>query len=347
MHLQEHPHRRYNPLTGEWILVSPHRTKRPWQGQTEAAHTVEGLEHDPNCYLCPGNERAGGLINPNYADTYVFNNDFSALLSVTPEAKISEGPNGLIRAENEKGLCRVICFSPKHNLTISRMAPENIKKVIDVWADQYRELGSHEYINYVQIFENRGAVMGCSNPHPHGQIWSEEAIPDLPAKELQNQSDYFQKHGTSLLMDYLDYEVQQKERIVIRNESFTVLVPFWAVWPYETMVLPNRPVSALTDLAENERFDLADIMKMIGIRYDNLFKTSFPYSLGIHQNPTDGKEYPGSQMHMHYMPPLLRSATVKKFMVGYELMAKPQRDITAEMSARSLRNLSEIHYLDN
>jgi len=346
MHLQEHPHRRYNPLTGEWILVSPHRTKRPWQGQTEAAHAPEGLEHDPNCYLCPENERAGGLSNPDYADTFVFDNDFSALLPETPDAGITEGPNGMIKAETEKGLCRVICFSPKHNLTIPRMTPEDIKKVIDVWAAQYADLGNRDYINYVQIFENRGAVMGCSNPHPHGQIWAEEAIPDLPARELQNQSDYFQKHGTSLLMDYLDYEVRQNERIVIRNDSFTVLVPFWAVWPYETMILPNRPVASLTDLADNERYDLADAMKQIGIRYDNLFKTSFPYSLGIHQQPTDGKEYPGSHMHLHYLPPLLRSATVKKFMVGYELMAKPQRDITAEMSANNLRELSGTHYLN-
>ena len=346
MYLQEHPHRRYNPLTGEWILVSPHRTKRPWQGQTEAAHTAESPEHDPNCYLCPGNERAGGLSNPDYADTFVFDNDFSALLPGIPEAKTSDGPNGMIKAETEKGLCRVICFSPKHNLTIPRMAPEDIKKVIDVWTDQYADLGSRDFINYVQIFENRGAVMGCSNPHPHGQIWAEEAIPDLPAKELQNQSDYFQQHGTSLLMDYLDYEVQKNERVVIRNESFTVLVPFWAIWPYETMVLPNRQAASLSDLTDIERYNLAGIMKQIGIRYDNLFKTSFPYSLGIHQQPTDGKEYPGSQMHLHYMPPLLRSASVKKFMVGYELMAKPQRDITAEMSANSLRELSGTHYLD-
>jgi UDPglucose--hexose-1-phosphate uridylyltransferase len=345
MYLQEHPHRRYNPLTGEWILVSPHRTKRPWQGQKEAAHTAAGSEHDPNCYLCPENERAGGLHNPNYTDTFVFDNDFSALLPGTPEAETSDGPNGMIKAETEKGLCRVICFSPKHNLTIPRMAPEDIKKVIDVWTDQYADLGSRDFINYVQIFENRGAVMGCSNPHPHGQIWAEEAIPDLPAKELQNQSDYFQQHGTSLLMDYLNYEVQKNERIVIRNESFTVLVPFWAIWPYETMVLPNRLAASLSDLTDKERYDLAGIMKQIGIRYDNLFKTSFPYSLGIHQQPTDGKEYPGSVMHLHYMPPLLRSASVKKFMVGYELMAKPQRDITAEMSAANLRDLSGIHYL--
>ncbi len=345
MYLQEHPHRRYNPLTGEWILVSPHRTKRPWQGQTEAAHTSKSPEHNPNCYLCPGNERAGGVSNPDYTDTFVFNNDFSALLPGTPEAKTSSGPNGMIKAETEKGLCRVICFSPKHNLTISRMTPENIKKVIDVWADQYTDLGSRDFINYVQIFENRGAVMGCSNPHPHGQIWAEEAIPDIPAKELQNQSDYFQKHGTSLLIDYLDYEVQKNVRIVIRNDTFTVLVPFWAVWPYETMVLPNRHAASLTDLTDNEKYDLADIMKQLGIRYDNLFKTSFPYSLGIHQLPTDGNKYPGSQMHLHYLPPLLRSAEVKKFMVGYELMAKPQRDITAEMSAANLRELSGTHYL--
>ncbi len=344
MDLQEHPHRRYNPLLGEWVKVSPHRTKRPWQGQVEKPQLDTLPEYDEKCYLCPGNERAGGHTNPKYDGTFSFTNDFAALIPNVPEGSSTTGPHGMLKAETERGICHVICFSPRHDLTLARMEHEDIRKVVDLWANEYRELGAVDYINHVQIFENRGAVMGCSNPHPHGQVWAEENIPDIPAKELEKQKIYFEEHGTPLLMDYLAYELEQKERIVLENESFVVLVPYWAVWPYEVMVLPRRSVSNIVGLTEIEREHLASIIKVLGIKLDNLFKTSFPYSMGIHQAPTDGKSYPEVQFHMHYAPPLLRSATVKKFMVGYELMGMPQRDITAETSARSLRELPEIHY---
>ncbi len=344
MDLQEHPHRRYNPLLGEWIKVSPHRTKRPWQGQVEKPQVDLLPAYDEKCYLCPGNERAGGHTNPEYTGTFSFTNDFAALIPDVPEGAISTGPNGMLKAETERGICHVICFSPRHDLTLSRMETEDIRKVVDLWADEYRELGEKDFINHVQIFENRGAVMGCSNPHPHGQVWAEENIPDIPAKEIENQTTYYEEHGSSLLCDYLAYELEQQERIVLEQEHFVVLVPYWAVWPYEVMVLPRRPVSNLLELTDEERADLAVTIKRLGIRLDNLFQTSFPYSMGIHQAPTDGKDYPMVQLHLHYAPPLLRSATVKKFMVGYELMAMPQRDITAESSAARLRELPETHY---
>lgn len=344
MDLQEHPHRRYNPLIGEWVKVSPHRTKRPWQGQVEKPQLDTLPEYDENCYLCPGNERAGGHKNPEYEGTFSFVNDFAALIPDVPEGSSQTGPHGMLQAKTDRGICKVICFSPRHDLTISRMSLEEIGRIIDLWIEEYRELGKVDFINHIQIFENRGAVMGCSNPHPHGQIWAEEILPDIPAKELKQQSAYYQEHGSTLLGDYLDFELNEKQRIVLQNDSFAVLVPFWAVWPFEVMVLPKRQVSHIAELTTKEQEDLADIMKRLGIRLDNLFQTSFPYSMGIHQAPTDGKDYPMLRMHMHYLPPLLRSATVKKFMVGYELMAMPQRDITAETSAQRLRDLPAVHY---
>ncbi len=346
MKKHEIPHRRFNPLTGEWVLVSPHRTKRPWQGQNETPQCDTGLAYDEKCFLCPGNERAQGDRNPDYEGTYVFTNDYAALLPGVDSFSETKGPNGLLHAASERGICRVVCFSPRHDLTLSRMEVGGIAGVIRTWTDEYEELGSRPEINHVQIFENRGAVMGCSNPHPHGQIWAEEVIPTLPALELKHQDEYFKTHGTSMLLDYLRYEKEQKERIVLSNEYFSVLVPYWAVWPFETMILPHRDLPSLSECTGEEVISLASIMKELGVKYDNLFKTSFPYSMGIHQLPTDGKRWEGAQFHMHYLPPLLRSADVKKFMVGYELLAQPQRDITAEMSAHRLRELSSIHYME-
>ena len=338
----EHPHRRLNALTGEWVLVSPHRTKRPWQGQVEDPAPDDRPRHDPGCYLCPGNERAGGVANPDYDGTFVFQNDFSALLPDVPAGGMHE--HELLVSESESGLCRVICFSPRHDLTLAEMNVGSIRGVVDLWAEQYEELGALDDINHVQIFENKGSVMGCSNPHPHGQIWAQRSIPGEPAKELEQMRRHYAKNGTTLLCDYLEVEIERQERIVCGNEHFVALVPFWAVWPFEILVLCRRKAANLTELGSAERDSLADILKRVTTRYDNLFRCSFPYSAGLHQAPTDGEPHPEWDLHMHFFPPLLRSATVKKFMVGYEMLANPQRDITPEASAARLRELSEVHF---
>ena len=335
--LYTHPHRRFNPLTGEWILVSPHRTQRPWQGQTEDKSNDKQPEYDPNCYLCPGNERAGGAVNPQYTDTFVFTNDYAALLPDTPEDKQNE--NDLFVAESERGICRVVCFSPRHDLTLAKMETADIRRVVDVWAAQYEELGAVEYINSVQIFENRGAMMGASNPHPHGQIWSNETIPNETVKELKNFVNYHEKNKCGLLADYLKSELEKGERVVHENDSFVALVPFWAVYPFETLIVSRRQVGAISDLNDAERDGLADILHQTTANYDKLFDTPFPYTMGFHQRPTDGNAYPEFHLHAHFYPPLLRSATIRKFMVGYELLGSPQRDITPETAAEMLRNL--------
>jgi len=340
--IEDHPHRRLNPLTGDWILVSPHRAKRPWQGQFEKVIVENRPQHDPSCYLCAGNERVGGMFNPNYKGTFVFTNDFSALLGDTPQGKIAE--DNLFQAESESGICKVICFSNDHSLTIPEMELADILKVVDVWCREFEELSNNPMINYVQIFENKGSIMGCSNPHPHGQIWSSSSIPSEVAKESITQKQYFDQHGVTLLGDYLNAELEKKERLLVENEYFAALVPFWAVWPFETMIISRRPVQNIIQLTEDERTALADIYKKLTVKYDNLFEVSFAYSAGLHQAPTDGKDYPEWHLHMHFYPPLLRSATVKKFMVGYEMLASPQRDITAEQAARQLRELSEVHF---
>ena len=335
--LYARPHRRFNALTGEWLLVSPHRTQRPWQGQTEDKSSETQPEFDPKCYLCPGNERAGGAVNPKYEDTFVFTNDFAALLPDTPENKRNE--NDLFVAESERGICRVVCFSPRHDLTLAKMETADIRRVVDVWAEQYEELGAIDFINSVQIFENRGAMMGASNPHPHGQIWSNETLPNESVKELKSFGAYHKKNGRSLLSDYLKAELEKGERIVHENESFVALVPFWAIHPFEILIVSRRQTGAISDLNDAERNGLADILHRTTANYDLLFDVPFPYTMGFHQRPTDGREYPEFHLHAHFYPPLLRSATIRKFMVGYELLGSPQRDITPEAAAEMLRNL--------
>jgi UDPglucose--hexose-1-phosphate uridylyltransferase len=331
------PHRRYNALAGEWVLVSPHRTQRPWQGQVEKSTTAEKPAYDAQCYLCPGNARAGGKQNPHYDSIFIFENDYPALLPDTPPNSYDQ--NDLLIAESERGVARVVCFTPRHDLSLSKMAVPAIRKVVDAWANQYQELGATDYVNYVQIFENRGEMMGASNPHPHCQIWAEEHIPEIPGKELLQQKLYYEKHGKSLLADYAATEMQENVRIVHQNDTWLTVVPFWAVWPFETLLISKRQVASLPDLTDAERDGLADALQKLTAAYDKLFDTPFPYSMGFHQAPTDGKSYPEQHLHAHFIPPLLRSATVRKFMVGYELLANPQRDITAESSAERLRSL--------
>lgn len=338
---EEHPHRRYNPLLGQWILVSPHRTKRPWLGQVE--RTVPDLrpQYDPQCYLCPGNQRAGDAVNPPYTSTLVFVNDFSALLPDVPmEATEREE---LFRVQAVRGECRVICFSPRHDLTLAQMAVPDIRRVVDVWAEQVTDLGRH--YRWVQLFENKGAVMGCSNPHPHGQVWAGSALPNEAAAEDRQQHAYQSNHADPLLIEVARREAELGTRVVVQNDHWIVLVPFWAIWPFETLLLPRRHVRRLPDLSEAERNSLADILRRLLVRYDNLFETSFPYSMGWHGAPTGEGNYDYWQLHAHFYPPLLRSATVKKFMVGYELLAEAQRDLTPEQAAQRLRQLSEEHYL--
>jgi UDPglucose--hexose-1-phosphate uridylyltransferase len=335
--LSTHPHRRLNPLTQEWVLVSPHRTDRPWQGQVEKEKSEAAVEYDPNCYLCPGNARAGGARNPNYTSTFVFTNDYAALLPDTPEEHGSE--SDLLVWDNERGTCKVVCFSPRHDLTVARMDVAAIRTVIDVWAEQYLEIGALPYVNNVQIFENRGEMMGASNSHPHCQIWATEHLPDEIVKEQSSQAKWLSGRGNCLLCDYLAEERAIGERIVCENDGFVALVPFWAVWPFETMLVSRRHVGSLDQHNSEERAALADIMKRLTTRYDQLFDVSFPYTMGFHQRPTDGQEHPEWHLHAHYYPPLLRSAKVRKFMVGFEMLCMPQRDITPEAAAERLRNL--------
>jgi UDPglucose--hexose-1-phosphate uridylyltransferase len=335
--LKEHPHRRFNPLNGEWVLVSPHRAKRPWQGQQEEVSKEQRLAYNPTCYLCPANTRANGEQNPDYPTTYVFENDFGALQESTPAGAYSK--HNLLRAESERGICKVICFSPRHDLTLAEMEVGDIRKVVDLWQQEYLDLGKLDFINYVQIFENKGAVMGCSNPHPHGQIWAQSAIPAAPALETVQQEKYFMLHDRSLLQDYVALEQEEKDRLLFENGHFVVLVPFWAVWPFETMIIPKRHIRHMGEMDEAEKDAYAEAIKKLTAAYDKLFGISFPYSAGIHQSPTDGLENRGWHLHMHFYPPLLRSASVKKFMVGYEMLGNPQRDISPETSAEKLRSL--------
>jgi len=336
-------HRRYNPLLDEWVLCSPHRLERPWQGQVENVDSEPLPSYDPACYLCPGNPRARGQRNPGYTTTFAFDNDFPAL---TAQAAGEAVDDDLLRAVPESGVCRVLCFSPRHDLTLARLDAASLRAVVDAWAAEFAQLGARPHVNHVQVFENKGAMMGCSNPHPHGQIWATEHVPTQAARRLANQQRYMERHGRDLLGDYLARELAAAERVVLRNEHWVAVVPFWAVWPFETMLLPVRAVRDLPSLAAHERDALADVLSRLCRRYDNLFRCSFPYSMGFHAAPTDGGDHSGWRLHATFFPPLLRSATVRKFVVGYELTAEPQRDLTPEQAAALLQEQSETHYLD-
>jgi UDPglucose--hexose-1-phosphate uridylyltransferase len=334
--LQDYSHKRFNILTGEWVLVSPHRAKRPWQGQNEAISNEQRPSHDSSCFLCAGNTRINGELNPDYKDVFVFTNDFAALQTTSPTFSVNEG---LFKAESEQGICKVICFSPDHSKSLADMDVEAISKVVKVWQKEYTELGSNDMINYVQIFENKGAVMGCSNPHPHGQIWSQSTLPNEVDKKDQHQRAYYNEKKRSLLGDCLRQELEANERIIYQNNHFVVLTPFWAIWPFETMILPKKQHANITEISDQESLSFSDAISKITKAYDQLFQCSLPYSSGIHQSPTNGKPNKHWHWHMSFYPPLLRSATVKKFMVGYEMFGSPQRDITAEQAAERLKTL--------
>ncbi|HTL57543.1 MAG TPA: UDP-glucose--hexose-1-phosphate uridylyltransferase [Candidatus Limnocylindrales bacterium] len=339
---EEHPHRRYNPLLGQWVLVSPHRTKRPWLGQVERAAREDRPSYEPQCYLCPGNKRAGNAINPNYEHTFVFVNDFSALLPDTPVD--GAATDSLFRFEPVRGECRVICFSPRHDLTLAQMPAAEIRQVVDVWAEQATELG--QKYRWVQLFENKGAIMGCSNPHPHGQVWAGSALPNEPNAEDRQQRAHFEQTRTPMLLEIVRQETELAQRVVELNEHWVAVVPFWAIWPFEVLLLPRRHVLRIPDLSNVERDSLSETLRRVLTRYDNLFETSFPYSMGWHAAPNEPGDQSHWQLHAHFYPPLLRSATVKKFMVGYELLAEAQRDLTPEQAAERLRALSTKHYLE-
>jgi UDPglucose--hexose-1-phosphate uridylyltransferase len=339
--VKEHSHTRRNILTGDWILVSPHRMKRPWQGKVEDLPNEERPVYDATCYLCPGNKRSDGSVNPVYKNAFAFTNDFSALLADTPSGEINQ--DDLLIAKSESGICRVICFSPDHSLTLPLMDEAAIISVIDLWQDEFKQLSANPSVKYIQIFENKGEIMGCSNPHPHGQIWASSSVPLELSKETGEQKKYFDKYGRSLLSDYIKVEQKYKERIVLECEHFVALVPFWATWPYETMIVSKRHIQSITQFNTEEKIAFAIILKKLTSKYDNLFNISFPYSAGMHQMPVNDGEHKEWHWHMHFYPPLLRSATVKKFMVGYEMLANPQRDITPEMAAATLKALPELH----
>jgi UDPglucose--hexose-1-phosphate uridylyltransferase len=345
--LQSSSHRRFNPLTREWVLVSPHRSERPWQGQIEPQEQQSTESYDPNCYLCPGNARAGRVRNPHYSQTFVFDNDFPALQLETGLGRLDVGGRGILVAETESGICRVVCFSPKHDLTLSRMPTSEIRILIDVWVEELQSLGQRPGINYVQIFENRGLMMGCSNPHLHGQIWGVSTVPNEPRQEQEALFDYKRQHGSCLLCDYIDVEEASGERFVCGNDHFLAVVPFWAIWPYEVLLLSKRHVGSMSALDGTGRSALAEMLKCVTSRYDKLFQVPCPYSMGFHQQPTDAKDHAEWHFHAHFFPPLLRSATVRKFIVGFEMLGSPQRDITPEYAAEKLRQVEVRPSPDN
>lgn len=340
----QYPHRRWNPLRKSWVMVSPHRTERPWQGEVSERTFPSAVHYDPECYLCPGNTRAGGAANPIYETTYAFVNDYAALLPDAPTSPTPPPASPLLMGQAVRGICKVLCFHPDHSLTLARMTRQEIRPVIDGWTGQYEELSALSWIRYVEIFENRGAMMGASNPHPHGQIWATGFLPDEAALETEAQREHLRATGHCLLCQYAEAERKSGERIVFENDHFLALVPWWAVWPFEVMILSRRHLGALPALSSDERDALADALKRVTTRYDNLFETLFPYTMGLHQSPIDREPHPEWHFHLHFYPPLLRSATVRKFMVGFEMLGMPQRDITPESAAARLRNCSEVHF---
>lgn len=333
--LQDYSHKRYNILTGEWVLVSPHRAKRPWQGQNEAVNNEKRPTYDESCYLCPGNTRINGEVNPEYKDVFVFTNDFAALQNDSPTFNVNDG---LLKAQSETGICKVICFSPDHSKSLADMSALEIQKVVFTWQKEFKELSENPKINYVQIFENKGAVMGCSNPHPHGQIWSQSSLPNEVYKKNTQQLNYYNNNNSTLLGDYLAQELDKNERIIFENDGFVVLVPFWAVWPFEAMIVPKKQQVNILEMTEDETLQYGEAIAVLTKAYDQIFNTSFPYSSGIHQAPTDGNANKHWHWHMSFYPPLLRSASVKKFMVGYEMFGTPQRDITPEQAVKMIKD---------
>ncbi|XP_005089107.1 galactose-1-phosphate uridylyltransferase [Aplysia californica] len=339
----DHTHRRYNPLVDEWIVVSPQRAKRPWLGQVEKAAADATPRHDPKNPLCPRVTRPNGQVNPDYKNTFVFDNDFPALLPDGPEPPENDDP--LFQSGSAHGKCRVICFHPWSDLTLPLMNVTDIRCVIDTWVKESVDLGKK--FRWVQIFENRGAVMGCSNPHPHCQIWACSFFPDEPSKKDKNQRTFKEKYGKTMLVDYLEKELVKKERIILESKHWVWLVPYWATWPFETMLLPRRHILRFEDQTDEEKNDLSQILKELLTVYDNLFEVSFPYCMGWQGAPTGSsltEDCSHWQLHGVFYPPLLRSATVKKFMVGFEMLASAQRDMTAEQAAERLRNLPRVHY---
>ncbi|GKX54286.1 galactose-1-phosphate uridylyltransferase [Leminorella grimontii] len=339
----DHPHRRYNPLADKWVLVSPHRAKRPWQGQQEPPDTHQRPSHDPSCYLCAGNVRVTGDVNPDYRGTYVFTNDFAALMPNTPTAESSGDP--LLRYQSVRGTSRVICFSPDHGKTLPELSLPALEEIVATWRRQLTELGA-DY-PWVQIFENKGAAMGCSNPHPHGQVWANDFLPNEAEQEDRLQRDWFNRHGSPMLLDYVNRELADGSRTVVETAHWLAVVPYWAAWPFETLLLPKRHVRQMTELSAEQSSDLAVALKKLTSRYDNLFTCSFPYSMGWHGAPFNGQDNAHWQLHAHFYPPLLRSASVRKFMVGYEMLAETQRDLTPEQAAERLRAVSDVHYAES
>ncbi|MEM7610579.1 MAG: UDP-glucose--hexose-1-phosphate uridylyltransferase [Pseudomonadota bacterium] len=331
--MNDKPHRRFNVLNGTWVIVSPHRTQRPWQGQKEPSQPAESASYDADCYLCPGNVRNTGASNPNYRGTYVFDNDYPALLD---DASNTQSNDPLFQSAPVRGRCRVVCYSPQHDLTMAGMTTSQLAAVVDTWAEEFMML-SEDY-QWVQIFENRGEAMGCSNPHPHGQIWATDVLPGEAVRETQRQQAWLHEHGTTLLDDYVAREIAARERVVIESEHWLLVVPYWAVWPFETLLVCRDDATDISQLSRNARHDLASVLSRLCRGYDALFDTPFPYSMGWHNAPVGNSD--GWRLHAHFYPPLLRSATVRKFMVGYEMLAEAQRDLTAEMAARRLADVT-------